>query len=513
MPLCTSVRRILSCLVVPSLVILATIGILAGCDSDGDCLECPADGTRGITGRITGGGGAPLSGTVSAKDTAGDFLEQGPTGPSGEFNLRLPEGRYVLRFSVRDTVNSGGASGYFRGGSIVREHPETLLVASFGWTRADVVLGSVEVELRPDAGWPRTPVVAMLRMDPDQSVYANADGLFMSHGLAVFHFPVVVPGRYRLEVHGDQSLVYASPESLTVRPGEETFFEGTVPVPAVLEGSVTGAWQEMGLRPPCVRMFDADSNWVGSSCLESDGTFQLLTRGQRVRLLVQFEGSRRWYGGKTFEEATFFEPRPGSTESVLIRDSGIAGRINRAEEPNGYGYGSLVEVFGAEGDLAAETSIQNGLFFVPNLVPGSYFVHFPGQSGWIEQWHDHAASLSEATPIVLTDEGNVERVDFDLDEGGRLSGRIAGPEGRPILSAYFRLTRSTSAETLRGGFHASVDGTFRIAGLEDGAYKLGIETPRGQTTWYPGTADWDSAGVLTIVDHGLIEDLVITVLR
>jgi hypothetical protein len=51
-------------------------------------------------------------------------------------------------------------------------------------------------------------------------------------------------------------------------------------------------------------------------------------------------------------------------------------------------------------------------------------------------------------------------------------------------------------------------GIFAITGLRDDDYKIGVQIPNVEF-WYPGVSIWDSAGVVTITDHQVIEDIVV----
>jgi len=64
---------------------------------------------------------------------------------------------------------------------------------------------------------------------------------------------------------------------------------------------------------------------------------------------------------------------------------------------------------------------------------------------------------------------------------------------------------------------ASAGGTYEVEGLPDGDWKIGAwlraegypDQPPAGTVWYPGTTDWNEAGVIQVRNHADVTGIVI----
>jgi hypothetical protein len=165
-------------------------------------------------------------------------------------------------------------------------------------------------------------------------------------------------------------------------------------------------------------------------------------------------------------------------------------------------------------DLTARSA---GGVHIPNLTPGTYYLYVNTHSRGriiLPQWYDRADSLSKATPIHVTEVGQIADLTVTLEKGGEILGRVVGPMGEPVpnprlevttaLHLYDRVYRVTDTFS---------DGSFHVLGLPDGDYKLGASAYGYEGAWYPGAADWDSAAVITIREHGVVDGITIRLQR
>jgi hypothetical protein len=238
--------------------------------------------------------------------------------------------------------------------------------------------------------------------------------------------------------------------------------------------------------------------------------------------LVEIIALSRWIGGSNFEEATEFDLQRGEEiTGVRLTESGLLLRIENPTEQNRWDAAAEL-VDASTGRQSAVLEIHRAesidLVAFPNLTPGEYLLELQPvpflSTEWIPQWYDRAASMETATPIVIAAEGMVVPIDIHLEMGGKIVGDV-WMEGKDApWGAVVFVTSSHSREIL-----GKIDPyswslvrpfPFTAAGLPDGDYRVGAwpqfgythpdEPPEG-TLWYPGTTDWDSASVLTILDH------------
>ena len=98
-------------------------------------------------------------------------------------------------------------------------------------------------------------------------------------------------------------------------------------------------------------------------------------------------------------------------------------------------------------------------------------------------------------------------------------GVIRGPLLTSLSYASFAVfaTRADEYQACWTGSATSIDGEYFLRGLPDGAYKVGLSrnaslaagcpVPPSDSRWYGDTAAWDSAAVITIRDHEVIEGI------
>jgi hypothetical protein len=375
---------------------------------------------------------------------------------------------------------------------------------------------------------------------------AKVDGTVSRSGVARFELPGRLPGGYQLQfaigppgLGGLGGEVFWLPgtrdpsaaDVVEIEPRRTAHYAISLEEPSArIRGQVVGSWREMGTWPPRVLLFNADSHLTMSiDGVDDTGEFLAeLFVPEPVRILVDITGIERWIGGTSFEEATEFDPQRGEEISdVRLIESGLLLRIDDPTQQRHWE--ATVKLFDAStGTSAAVLEFYRGmridLVAMPNLTPGEYLLEIRPttflQTEWIPQWYDRATSMDTATPIVIAAEGEVVPVDVRLEKGGKIIGDVwMEGENAPWAAVVF-VTSSDSQEIL-GKIDPRVYSLIRpfsytAAGLPDGDYKVGAwpqfhgghpaEPPEG-TLWYPGTADWDSATILSIRDQAEMQGI------
>jgi hypothetical protein len=197
-----------------------------------------------------------------------------------------------------------------------------------------------------------------------------------------------------------------------VKFGETVELSGRLDRSATFSGQVIGSWQAMELDPPTVSAFGPSVNRILSTEVDPDGSFsfRLFVPGE-VCVGVGFGGHRlRWIGGNSFPLATRFDVRPGwITDGIDVQESGILCRF----EGLGTDPGGALQVILQSREWATGYVMTGGNSQpIPNLDPGTYFLHVVPDSstGLREQWYDGQDSIESATPIAITQPGEVVAV-------------------------------------------------------------------------------------------------------
>ncbi len=492
---------------------------LTGCEDD--CTTKPIPATGQIQGRITALG-IPVDARVVAYrvvDSSGQACScpgmTAETDSSGSYQISVAPGRYVLFVSVR--TSSGGVSGLLAHGTLARRDVDTLTVEGGAPVQTDLRLGAARLELSvPSALEGVKNYAALVSQDEDADLHITAIAQ-PAEGFAAFYFPAVPSGNYRMQFRTaltsfwlPGSYVENEGDLLNVGLEAETVYQGEVSTLATLRGTITGSWQELNLYRPMLTLFGPDSIPIAHASAEDDGVFEIVALGPiRTRLQITVEDIRRWEGGSSYAAATEFDLEPGHETVVEIIESGIVGELGQGRRVS---LDAPILLCDGDGTVIGRTGVSGStnMFFLPNLVPGTYYVNFPSGPTWIEHWYDHADSLESATPIVVTNPGQVVWIYPNLMAGAKISGIVLDEQESPVVGSLILLTTSENA----GGFYnrrtlTRAGGAFDVLALSDGAYKLGADLYARGIVWYPGTESWDSAGVVTIRAHEDVTGIVI----
>ena len=112
------------------------------------------------------------------------------------------------------------------------------------------------------------------------------------------------------------------------------------------------------------------------------------------------------------------------------------------------------------------SSVSGGFVF-DSLAAGEYLVQ--------AEWPGPERSWSSSQKILLSDGHSVDDLRFVVDDESTIDGRVIGPEGYPIESAFLTLTTSGERWKRVANLNTGVDGTFRFDGIPPGPYKIIVQ--------------------------------------
>ena len=526
-----------------SLLILVTASLAASLScQESDLAIPPAPVTPGIRGQVLAGG-VPVLATVGIERVgpAGgipDLQSTYITGADGRYSFSLPPGRYLVSLRL-PSLRWSDDSWYYRreDGPGRRAQADTLeLVEGAGPYTADFPLGRVDADLTLPAD--------LLGRSPDlafRPVFADHPAELKHEIVRVFEadsYPVRVEvplpaGRYCMRVRtydrADGFWLPGAPgmedaDTIVVHAGEATAYQAAFTSgAAVLRLCVRGDGYGSGSSAVAmILIIDSDSAEVATLVLRPGEQRDLLTtfRG-RGRLVVRggYE-PRFWVGGQDFGSAAQYDLIP---DSITIVPPITAGAIRfRWIGPQAGGVKhARVLMFTDQGWSLPErlVSWSGDLVTLHVLPPGKHRLRLeptqPGMDTWLPQWYDRADSVDEATWIEIPESGPVVPIELRIENGGV----IRGPLLTSLSYAFFAVfaTRADEYQACWTGSATSIDGEYFLRGLPDGAYKVGLSrnaslaagcpVPPSDSRWYGDTAAWDSAAVITIRDHEVIEGI------
>ena len=143
----------------------------------------------------------------------------------------------------------------------------------------------------------------------------------------------------------------------------------------------------------------------------------------------------------------------------------------------------------------------DGRYEIAGLAPGTYFVKAEGgRGGYMGVFYGGALDWDGATPVTVTRTSPATGIDFQLELGTSITGRVVDAEtGQPVSRVHV----FADANTGRGGGNGSdtdFDGRYEISGLAPGTYFVKAEGERRgyMRVYYGGALGWNGATPVTV---------------
>lgn len=162
----------------------------------------------------------------------------------------------------------------------------------------------------------------------------------------------------------------------------------------------------------------------------------------------------------------------------------------------------VVEVRPSELCTAPEASGDYRLTGVP---VGPQRVEFipSHRSGYLVQYFDRKSRLDEATPLQIKPppEQTVEHVDAELELGSTIAGTVGRPGGAPLGEVEVCVQGAGTGFTVACSI-TGVSGTYTVAGLPAGVYKIGFwghgKSARYAPQYFDGEETFNEATAITV---------------
>ncbi|MFY9610372.1 MAG: carboxypeptidase-like regulatory domain-containing protein [Blastocatellia bacterium] len=193
------------------------------------------------------------------------------------------------------------------------------------------------------------------------------------------------------------------------------------------------------------------------------------------------------------------------TGRVTLDGKPAQGVIVVATGSPSYEGGMVEQIIKPSGSPKAATD-SDGRYRLEGLPAGTYYIT-PSAPALVNLGADKLE-----TPVTITSDATVERIDFSLTRGGVISGKITDNEGRPVIAALVSL--KPVGNSYNAGFYSMSmgrmfftddRGVYRIFGLPAGRYLVSAgnsdNSPFGPLftgqsrvkTYYPGVTDEPAA--------------------
>jgi len=145
---------------------------------------------------------------------------------------------------------------------------------------------------------------------------------------------------------------------------------------------------------------------------------------------------------------------------------------------------------------------SNGDYVIIGLPAASYKIRAESSgSDFAFEWYPEAISWDDANPVAVTAGEHVYNIDFTLDSGGSITGRVTDAEsGQPMSYVWVEAHLYDSGHWGNG---ASTDesGNYEIDGLPAGDYRVRVATwdvPNVLEEYYDDSHDWNTASRVAV---------------
>jgi hypothetical protein len=173
----------------------------------------------------------------------------------------------------------------------------------------------------------------------------------------------------------------------------------------------------------------------------------------------------------------------GNIDFALAMGGSLTGRVTAAG--SGVNLASVSVSVYSQGGVAVKTATSgaDGTYTVTGLPAGNYYARtFVNSENYADQLYNGlpctACNVTSGTLIVVTAGATTGNINFALNPGGSIAGRVTDAISHANLASVV-VQVYNSAGTPVKGIATAVDGTFTAAGLSAGSYYLRTFAPGG----------------------------------
>lgn len=273
-------------------------------------------------------------------------------------------------------------------------------------------------------------------------------------------------------------------------PGSSDDVDFILDVGGTISGRVYGTAEQLPIAGVKVFIEDRQTeDWIGAVHTDQDGRYSLslLSRTYLVEACPNCSSTEgyldQWYGSGP-------SPRREDASPVLVTAPDLSGDIDFTLETGGSLSGRIVRASGRTpiadlhvfvldlktDDWIAGTETRSDGSYTLNLPSGTYTVRACPACGrlsnLVAQWYKGAVGRRGATPVRVSMAELSPNIDFFLDAGAAISGRVIdGQTGLPVpgMQAMARFNERNISETKTGR-----DGCYTLQGVPDGEIQVSV---------------------------------------
>ena len=160
--------------------------------------------------------------------------------------------------------------------------------------------------------------------------------------------------------------------------------------------------------------------------------------------------------------------------SVFAQTGSISGTVTDENGASLSGVWVTANNFDTDEFVSNAQTDANGTYTISGLPSGEYRVNASGPDR-VRKWYNNTLWHHEAQPVNVTASSDTPNINFTLEPGGTISGRLTDGQGNPLANVSVDCERIDGPGA--GGATSNADGNYTIDGLPFGQYI--VRSPSG----------------------------------
>jgi len=341
---------------------------------------------------------------------------------------------------------------------------------------------------------------------------ANGDyAVPMPVGNWIVIFDTSTAGNYVAEIYNDRTFI-GNADLVTVTAGQTTTgIDEQLAIGGIVSGRVTDS-SGNGIANVNVNVDLPDNDIEPEYLTGADGyyTIQGITPGN---FQVQFDCEpagyyvTEWYNDKHFrEDAQYLYVTAGQTladiDAQLALGSIIAGRV--IDGSSSGIQGAEIRILNSDNVVVdkAWTEADGTYSTSENKTPsGNYKIYCvpPGPEAYIREYYNNKTTFETADTVTLIAGQTSSGIDFQLDTGGVISGRVTNSSANGIANVNVEVYDTDDKWITSRATDAN--GDYRVPCLQTGNYKVRFETNSAGNyfeEWYNDKTEFGTADIIAV---------------
>ena len=269
--------------------------------------------------------------------------------------------------------------------------------------------------------------------------------------------------------------------------------------------------------------FNDKRDYIAFSETNENGEFIITGLSNKIyKLRIHYNGMKNyvegnyqlesWYDGETdFNKAIPISVTISDTVkniTIKLREGGkIKGKV---ENYNGVSINYECEItayLDNKKQCSYGIQVENGNYMIDKLPTGSYklFANYFGHTQFvgeepISEWYNGASNFDEAQIVEVTAPNTTENIDFTLERGGYISGKVFDSNGQPLSYSGFVVAFDLEFNTVSQSDILN-EGMYFITGLPTGEYKLEAYSYDGNNLskeWFNNAQSFETATIVSL---------------